>query len=155
MRLSTGSLVGLLCAANLVVGWSIGYHSFAQYLTCWVLTALPVITAGKIVVHQWPSVEATGSAIRIAIIALAMVVGIGLLLGGLRLLTIERFLAVESIFCAASFTMIGRQPPSSCGERAGHAPSLALALVAGLEGGFVRFSVAFAAAPAPRALFDS
>src|SRR5882672_10277118 len=143
MRSSTGSLIGVLCMTNIVLGWSGGYHSVTAYLTFWLLAALPLLTSQNIVVHLWPSVDAADRAVRIAVTALAIIVGCGLLLGGLRLLNVEGFLCVEAVLFAASYAIPDNPPLPFAPGRTDGDRSLILALGVGVATALLAFAMAF------------
>ena len=152
---STASWLGLICVTSAMLGWSLGYRSLTQYLTLWLLAALPLFAARTLVADRWRSAAAMDGAVRTAIMALAIVIGCELLLGARRLLTIGAVLVAESVIAAVSLLIARREharadtTPDDSDWSPVHAP------IVGIIGALLAFAIAFAAAHAPMTLYDS
>src|SRR5579862_4637886 len=148
-------LIGILCVTNVAIGWTDGYRAIAGYLAFWVLAALALLTARRIVRHVWRGDDdpATG-VIRIAVIALALIVGCGLLLGAARLLTLQAYVIAEALLFAASRLILSERESPRADGRLPDAPSMPAAVV-GVLGALTAFAVVFASTHAPMTLYDS
>lgn len=155
MRFSTGLWIAVACVTNVALGWSNGYHAIGAYLTFWVLAALPVITASNIVRHRSGSIDATEDTVRIAVVSLAIVVGCGLLLGVLRVLTVGAYCCVEGALLAVSYAVRSAAPPALDQSGTREERFAVQAPVAGIAGALMAFAIAFAATHAPLTLYDS
>ncbi len=145
-----------MCVTSAMLSWSLWiYRSPAQYLTLWLLAALPLFAARTLVADRWRSAAAMDAAVRTAIVALAIVIGCELLLGARRLLTINAVLLAESVIAAVSFLIARREharadtTPDDSDWSPVHGP------IVGIIGALLAFAIAFAATHAPMTLYDS
>src|SRR5689334_7607038 len=95
LRGSAGCLCGVCFTVNAVLGWRAGYRSPTSYIVFWFLAALAVAAARRVVRSKWRSADPVANVIRIAVVALAVVVGCGLVLGALAQLKQIGFAVAE------------------------------------------------------------
>jgi hypothetical protein len=155
VRSSAGLSIAAICGLNLVLGWSSGYDSAVPYLAFWILAALPLLAAYRLVARIWPSLDRTDQAVRQALVVLAIVVGCGLVLGALRILTLWAYLCAEAALLGIAYVATAgpapaRDQPQASGER-----SLPGSLLVGVAGAMLAFAIAFAISHAPLTLYDS
>src|SRR5476649_1905900 len=82
----SASVVTFVSLALLPLGWHLGYHSAGAYLAFWTLNAAALWSALLIVQRVFPWRGPTDALIRTAIVAFAVAVLCGLLLGSVGLI---------------------------------------------------------------------
>lgn len=138
------------CATNLVLGWYWGYHLVTAYLLSWLLAALAIGTSWNVVSRLFTPASRTDALVRVAVVSFAVVVLCGLVLGGLRQLSIAGYLAAESALFLLS-TIIPRRDMLPAMPHPIRLP----AWLMGTGGALLAFAIAFAFGHAPMTLYDS
>jgi hypothetical protein len=142
--------LAVAAAANLVLGWRSGYHALGAYLAFWCLASIVLTTSWNVVSRLFRSASRAEAGVRIAVVAFAIVVFCGLVLGALGQLTIRGYFAAESALLCASWLL-----PAGEGDPFPDAPLAAPALIVGIGGALVAFALAYAVAHAPLTLYDA
>jgi hypothetical protein len=86
-------LMTLLCGLAVAAGWPQGYHSVVAYGVFWLLGTLTALSAFFIERTAFPAGSATDRVVRIAVMALSLIVLYGWLLGGLGWIGIASYVA--------------------------------------------------------------
>src|SRR5262249_33725967 len=91
--------LGVCAVANVFLGSLAGYTSVSSYVSFWVSIALVVAAARRIAARWWADAPALDRAVRLAVIAVAIVVAAMLILGALgRLTPANASVAVALVF---------------------------------------------------------
>ena len=136
--------------SNLLIGWYLGYRSIESFLAFWLLGALAGAAAWNFAVHGSAPGDSAGRAVRAGVIAFAIVVACGLVLGAAGRLTTLGYIVLETVLFGTS--LVARRPSTAYAAAPGSKwPVMAVAIV----GALVAFAAAFAAAHSPLTLYDS
>lgn len=146
-------IAGLVAAWSAAVGWRAGYRDPAAYLAWWSAATLVLCAAAAIVARGWPADRGAAAAIRIAVVAMAIVVACTGALAAAGRLAMLPLLALHLIACAAALVIgVRRQaPPTSFPAAATRLPVAAVAAA----GVVLAFALGFGATHAPFTLYDS
>lgn len=143
----------LVWPSIVALGWPLGYHSGTSYLAFALLSLSLALTAWRITrsAFQWSGLADT--LIRSAVVALAIIVSSGLVLGAVGALTLPIFCALSVAMLAASAFL---KTPEARAIRATEAtttlPGMA---VVGLVAALLAFMIGFGATHSPLTLYDS
>ena len=141
-----------LSLALIPFGWHAGYHAAGAYLFFWALIATTLLTSLTIAARWFPWTGAVDAAIRIGVLAFAVIVTCGLLLGSRGLLMPGGYVALLGLFTVLTLASSGtpRWPRFST------PPLAALPIpVVGLLAALLAFMAGFAMTHAPLTLYDS
>src|SRR5262245_25178075 len=141
--------IAALAIANVTFGWRLGYHAVASYFAFWALCGLLAWTAWNVASRASVVTTPLDGWIRGSLVALAIVVVIGLVLGGLGLVTLGAYLAVHTLLLGASLLLPKRPFRSESGTRSAMAVPLAIGVA------LLTVGVAFGVVNAPMTLYDS
>jgi 4-amino-4-deoxy-L-arabinose transferase-like glycosyltransferase len=147
--------VAVLCATNLVIGWSLDYRSAGAHAVFWAfaaLTAVPAWTLARILLDPAGTLDL---AIASSVLAFALIVVCGLTLGALGWLTLGAYAALQAALAAlaiaAGRTRPARDDSSGPSSELAHLPAWTI----GIAGALVAFAVAFGVVHSPLTLYDS
>jgi hypothetical protein len=144
------TFVGVLVAANVWIGWLLGYRSPGAYLTFWMLCALALATAWNLISRVFPARDRADFAVRVGVLTYAVVVLPVLLLGAIGRLSVTALVVAQTLMCVVS--MFATLQSSTADDREPLAGSLvAVALATSL----LSFGAAFAMTHSPLTLYDS
>jgi hypothetical protein len=142
--------VSLLCVSVLPLGWHFGYQSIGAYIVFWLFSASVGVTATIVVRRSFAWHGLADAVVRTAIIALAIVVLTGLVLGSLGHLTESADGVLLAAVCALSLVL--KSPRSrATPPRIGDVP---IAVVAAVSTIFV-FIVGYGIGHSPLTAYDS
>ena len=144
------TFIGVLVAANVWIGWLLGYSSARGYFTFWTLCALALVTAWNVVSRVFPAIGRLDSAIRLGVVTFAVVVLTGLLLGAIGKLTIVACIMTQALMCVASMFAPARGSSMSAREP----PAVSVVPIAAV-GALLSFGAGFALTHSPLTLYDS
>jgi hypothetical protein len=142
--------IAMLALTNLGVGWYLGYRSVGAYLLFWASSALVALTAVRLVRRVFPAGALSGTLIRVGIVAFAIIVLSGLVLGSAGLLSSMAYLVVSvALFARSLLTSPPSRPTPS--ERWPAVPLPVVAVVLPV----LAFIVAVGIIESPLTLYDS
>src|SRR5579864_7239984 len=141
---------GVVCAANLVLGWRWGYHALGAYLGFWCLAFLVLTTSWNVVSRLFRSASRAEAAVRVAVVAFAIIVLCGLALGSLGQLTVRGYFVAEAALWCASWLL-----PEGDRDAFPETSFTLPASMVGVGAALVAFTLAFAVAHAPMTLYDA
>jgi hypothetical protein len=132
MRLLSAA-ISLACLAIAVIGWPLGYHSPGAFLRLWLMALLVGIAAVRLERHVWPGADGLDAALRSAVIAFALIVAGGMVLGGLGWVAPTPFLLLD----AAAFGVVwlftrSTAPPTATGLTTSSVPFVSLSALAAI-----------------------
>jgi len=142
-------IVATVAAANVLVGWHLGFRAASAYLLFWALAGLVVATAIRLVRAVFPWRGAIDAALRVAVVAFAVAVASAGLLGVAGLVAPLPLLVV-----AVGGFLIARllpAPPQQPTIDARHVPAFAAAVLCPI----VAFVLAAGLRDSPLTLYDS
>ncbi len=146
----------LLWMLALPAAWSLGYRSAWQGLGLWLLPLLVAVTAQRLARRAWPAGGFADAIVRTSVIAFAVIVGGGLVLGAAGVLYTGAFLALVSAVFVWT-TRWGRLEVAGPGGRPAAWPTLdgislvpAAAIVA-----LTAFIAGYGLSHSPLTLYDS
>jgi hypothetical protein len=142
--------VTLLCVSLLPLGWHLGYQSIGAYIVFWLFSASVGVTATVVARRTFPWHGLVDAVIRTAIIALAIVVLTGLILGSLGYLTEIADGVLLAGVCALSLLL---KSARSCATPP-RVTDVPIAAVAAVSTMFV-FIVSYGIAHSPLTAYDS
>ena len=101
--------MAVVVAANLAIGWSWGYRTIGPYLGFWLLAGLTFVTARVVTDRVFRPTGTLNFAVSSGIVAFAIVVLCGLLLGVAPRLTLASYLLGQTTLLVAA-TLLPRDP---------------------------------------------
>ena len=141
----------LVLPTAIALGWPLGYRSVSEYLTFALLGASVALTAWHITRHFFTWQGVADAFVRVGVVAFAIIVACGLVLGGLGYLTLTMFCVLGVAALAASAFLT---PSSDSAFTAPDPAALAIPVVA-LLAALLAFMVGFGATHSPLTLYDS
>jgi len=144
--------LGALALANVALGWHLGFRSPAAYLMFWALCGCVAVTSLRIVRTLFPWRGLADATLRCGVVAFALIVASGFVLGVTRLIGPVAYLAVGAALLAAS-TMLTVQVPGTAPSAIdlGNAPTGLAVLLCPM----LAFVVAAGFRDSPLTLYDS
>jgi hypothetical protein len=142
--------VTVLLPAVFVVGRDLGYHAASPFVLFWLLNAAVVLTACVVTRSLFPWTGAADALMRTGLLAFAIVVLSGLVLGSIGRLTQPAYFAFVGGLLLANFLLLPHDTTLRPASLAG-LPIFAVAVAAAL----LAFMIGFAARHAPLTLYDS
>jgi len=144
-------MVVTACAASAGVGWLSGYRVIWPYLTFWSVSALAIATAWNLRSRLDLSPGLADAVITTTLLATAVIVACGLVLGALKRVTVNGFVVAQ--FAAFAGSMLLRRPAPAI--EPGPRVRGSAAIVIGIIGALLITALAFAVTQAPFTLYDS
>jgi hypothetical protein len=143
----------LIWPSIVVLGWPLGYRSVASYLAFALLSIAVSLTAYRITRSAFPWSGLADTLIRTAVVAFAMIVLSGLVLGVAGLLTLP-------IVCVLSMAMLAgsaflKTPAGHPSASRDGLTSASLIPIVGLLAALLAFMIGFGATHSPLTLYDS
>ena len=158
--------MAVVVAANLAIGWSWGYRTIGPYLGFWLLAGLTFVTARVVTDRVFRPTGTLNFAVSSGIVAFAIVVLCGLLLGVAPRLTLASYLLGQTTLLVAA-TLLPRDPASPIakspddqitGSRPSGSRTVGFAVpvwVVAIVGALTAMAIAFGIANSPLTLYDS
>jgi len=135
------------------LGWPLGYRSVTSYLACALLSVSLAFTASRITRSAFPWSGLADTLIRTAVVAFAIIVSSGLVLGAIGALTLPVFsLLSVAMLAASAFLKTPEGSPSPSRDTMTSAPIMA---IVGLLAALLAFMIGFGATHSPLTLYDS
>jgi len=152
--LLTTATILVLCLANLLVGWYLGFRSIGTYLLFWMFVALVIAIARRVTGRLFPVTDRVSMVIRTGVISFALIVACGLILGSVRLLTPAWYVVSLGTLLGASLFLRGGRARGTTADREidrEAAPFLLAAIIVPLAALIVAFGITHS----PLTLYDS
>ena len=143
--------VGVLAAANVLVGWLVGYTDPGNYLVFWTQFLILVAAAWIVTGRLFDCRHLADTVVRTAVAAFALIVLCAFVLGVAKHLTAGWFLLAETVCLAAALRLPARRTAVLVPVAL---PAISVPVVA-VGGAIVVFGAAFAVWYAPLTLYDS
>jgi hypothetical protein len=146
----------IAATANVAVGWSWGYRSAGAYAAFWALAGLTVLAARNVALRVYRPPGRLELAISLSMIAFAIVVSVGLLLGFSGWLSLASYLILTSALWAASLFLPASpwRPGADSADSTHGAPRVRPWIVGGV-GGVIVLIAAFGIAHLSMTLYDA
>src|SRR5262249_52402536 len=137
--------------ANVIVGWSLGYRDPVAYVAFWAMVIALALTSRNVVSRVFAPGSRVDAWIEGGVIAFAMVVVSGLVLGAIGRVTLGGYPCLQAVLLGVSFVLPkgNRHALPQAGK-----PPIPDPLAA-IVGALAVFSLAYAFTHAPSTLYDS
>jgi hypothetical protein len=148
--------MAVAATGNVAVGWSWGYRTAGAYVAFWALSGLTILAARNVALRVYQPPSRLELAISLSIVAFAIVVSVGLLLGFSGRLSLASYLILTSAVWAASLFLPGWRWRRTADfvDSSERAPRVRPWII-GIVGGMIVLIAAFGIAHLSMTLYDA